>query len=105
MAILTGLRVVEVSASGAAALAGKHFAAWGATVTHLEPPGGTTLRSGPPLFGPEGAKQSAAWEWLVAGKQIAEVGSSVARSPEEALAVCLDADLVLVESELAEPVL
>ena len=105
MAVLTGLRVVEVSGSGAAALAGKHFADWGATVMHLEPPGGTPLRTSPPLFGPEGARRSAAWEWLIAGKQLAEVGAAPVRSAEEARAACFGADLVFVESELAAPVL
>ena len=105
LSVLSGIRVVEVSASGAAAFAGRHFAAWGATVISLEPPGGSALRDAPPHFSVGQERRSARWEWLSRGKQFAEVGSSELPSPRAALELAGRADVLLVESELCEPVL
>ena len=63
---LSGFRVVENSRNVAAAYAGKLLAAMGASVVMLEPPGGSPLRSAPPLL--EGNGHSALFAFLAAGK-------------------------------------
>ncbi|MEX0799922.1 MAG: CoA transferase [Dehalococcoidia bacterium] len=99
MSILSGLRVVEISASGAAAMAAKHLADWGAEVTILEPAGGTPLRDEPPYYEIDGRRRSATWAWLSRGK------TAVTLSTEDARALCESADVVLAESELTGDVL
>lgn len=99
MSVLEGLHVVEVSANGAAAMAAKHFADWGARVTILEPPGGTPLREAPPCYDIDGQRRSATWAWLSRGK------TATALSAADASALCESAEVVLAESELTEPVL
>jgi crotonobetainyl-CoA:carnitine CoA-transferase CaiB-like acyl-CoA transferase len=97
--VLSGLRVVEVSAEGAAAWAGKHFADWGAEVTVLEPAGGSPLRAAPPYYEIDGERRSASWAWLARGR------AAVQLDPASALERCGQADVVLIESELAREVL
>lgn len=99
MSILRDLHVIEISANGAAAMAAKMLADWGARVTIIEPPGGTPLREEPPYYESSGERRSATWAWLSRGK------TSVRPAPEEALGLCGRADLVLVENELARDVL
>jgi crotonobetainyl-CoA:carnitine CoA-transferase CaiB-like acyl-CoA transferase len=99
MSILSGLRVVEISASGAAAMAAKHLADWGAEVTILEPASGTPLREEPPYYEIDARRQSATWAWLSRGK------TAVTVSPDDACALCDSADVVLAESELTGEVL
>jgi crotonobetainyl-CoA:carnitine CoA-transferase CaiB-like acyl-CoA transferase len=99
MTILRGLRVVEISAGGAAAMAAKHFADWGASVTILEPPDGTPLRHAPPYYEHNGARRSATWAWLSRGK------TAVRLDPRAARALCEQVDVVLAESELVPDVL
>jgi len=64
---LTGCRVLEHSRTVAAAYAGRLLGTMGATVVMLEPPGGSPLRTEPPLL--EAAKQSALFAYLAAGKR------------------------------------
>jgi crotonobetainyl-CoA:carnitine CoA-transferase CaiB-like acyl-CoA transferase len=67
MAILSDLNVIEISGDGAAAMAGKQLADWGARVTIIEPEGGTPLRGAPPYYEKDGARKSATWVWLSRG--------------------------------------
>lgn len=99
MSILEGLNVIEISGHGAAAMAAKQLADWGAHVTILEPPGSTPLRDAPPYYDKGGVRRSATWEWLSRGK------TTVRLTPEAAREACQRANVVLVESELALPVL
>lgn len=105
MTILKGLNVIEISGHGAAAMAGKHFADWGATVTILEPAGGTPLRNAPPYYEKDGVQKSATWEWLSRGKTALRVGEGAKLVVEDARRWCENADLVLVETELTSAVL
>jgi crotonobetainyl-CoA:carnitine CoA-transferase CaiB-like acyl-CoA transferase len=100
MGVLTGLRVIEVSGSGAAAWGAKHFAGWGADVTLLAPQqAGSPLRREPPYYERDGERRSATWAWLSRGKAIAEL------DPAAALARCEQADVLLIESDLVRQVL
>lgn len=99
MGILGKLRIVEISAIGAAAEAARHFVGWGAEVVILEPPAGSPLRGLAPHYEACGERRSAAWDWLGRGKR------AVRLPPEEARALCEAADLVLIEPSLAEAVL
>lgn len=105
MTVLAGLRVVEISGNGAAAVAGKHFADWGASVTLLEPIDGTPLRNAPPYYEKDGRRRSATWEWLSRGKVAVRVGEGAKVSAADARRFCENADVVLVESEMAPAVL
>lgn len=100
MTMLAGLRVLEMSANGAAAYAGKHLADWGADVLIVEPPG-APLRQAPPYYVHEGEQRSAVWAWLSRGKALLEPTPP----PAELLRLCAEADVVLIESELAAPML
>lgn len=103
--ILAGLHVVEISGNGAAAMAAKHFADWGASVTILEPNGGTPLREEPPFYEKDGDRRSATWAWLSRGKTTVRVGPGTKLTIEAAGQLCESADVVFVESEMALPVL
>ena len=105
MSILKGLSVIEISGIGAAAMATKHFADWGARVTILEPADGTPLRCEPPTYEKDGERHSATWMWLSRGKTSVRVEPEAALSYAEALNACANADVVLVESEMTESVL
>jgi crotonobetainyl-CoA:carnitine CoA-transferase CaiB-like acyl-CoA transferase len=100
MAILSDLNAIEISADGAAAMAAKQLADWGANVTILEPPGGSPLRHVPPFYDKDGVQESGTWEWLSRGKT-----AVMGLTHDEARKACQAADVVLVESELALPVL
>ncbi|MFQ5471368.1 MAG: CoA transferase [Dehalococcoidia bacterium] len=105
MSILSDLNVIEISASGAAAMAAKHFADWGASVTILEPAGGTPLRCEPPTYEVGGERRSATWAWLSRGKTAVRVGPGTSLTADDAINACESADVVLVESEMTESVL
>ncbi|HET8945192.1 MAG TPA: CoA transferase [Dehalococcoidia bacterium] len=105
MSILQGLQVIEVSATGAAAFASKHLADWGAQVFVFEPSGGSPLRDAPPYYEKAGVQKSALWAWLSRGKTSVKVGPDRATTQEAAREACSKADLVLVESEMAVPML
>lgn len=105
MIVLKGLRVVEVSASGAAGLAAKYFADWGADVTILEPAGGSPLREQPVYYEIAGKRKSATWEWLSRGKRTVQVGPGTDVTHADVRAFCANADVCLIESELTESVL
>jgi len=64
---LAHCRVIERSRTVAGAYAGRMLAALGAEVVMLEPPGGSRLRSSPPLLGEGGA--SALFAFVAAGKR------------------------------------
>lgn len=74
---LSGCRVLEISCTVAAAYAGRMLAAMGATVIMLEAPGGTPLRSAPPLL--DGTQHSALFAFLSAGKRslVCDLSSAV----------------------------
>ena len=97
--LLRGLNVVEISASGAAAWATKDLADWGANVVVLEPPEGSPLRNEPPWYEREGERRSATWQWLSRGKTVVAAGPGLPTTPEDALALCREADLVVAEHE------
>ncbi len=103
MTILRGLRVIEISGSGAAAMGGKHLADWGAHVTMLEPESGSPLRDEPPYYEKDGERRSATWAWLSLGKAQKRIGDDLSIS--DARTLCEEADVVLLESELAQDVL
>jgi len=140
MAILSDLNVIEISGDGAAAMAAKQLADWGARVTIIEPEGGTPLRNAPPHYPsptetpvrlkpdprgglepiptpvglkpdppgdesqrPQGEMKSATWEWLSRGKTSVRIGKTLTRG--DACRLCQGSDVVLVESEMALPVL
>lgn len=103
--LLRGLNVVEISASGAAAWATKELADWGANVVALEPSGGTPLRREPPFYERDGERRSATWQWLSRGKTVVAVGRYLDTTPEDALALCREADLVVAEHEPAAALL
>lgn len=104
VSILSGIRVVEVSGNGIAAMAGKQFADWGADVTIIEPAGGTPLRGAPPLFDGPAGRESATWAWLSRGKRIARIEETDA-GRARARAWCTGADVVLIEREMLARVL
>jgi len=64
---LAGCRVLEHSRTVAAAYAGRLLAAMGATVVMLEPPGGSPLRTAPPLL--NGTEHRALFAYLSPGKR------------------------------------
>lgn len=99
LTILEGLNVVEISGHGAAAMAAKQLSDWGARVTVLEPPDGTPLRHTPPYYDVAGKQQSATWQWLSRGKTAIRLAQAAARD------ACARMDVLLVESEMALPVL
>jgi crotonobetainyl-CoA:carnitine CoA-transferase CaiB-like acyl-CoA transferase len=99
LSILAGLNVIEISGHGAAAMAAKQLADWGARITILEPPVGSPLRDAPPHYEKDGQRLSATWQWLSRGK------TAVRIPPEAARDSCARADIVLVESEMALSVL
>ncbi len=103
--ILSGLRVVEISADGSAAMAAKHFADWGASVIVLEPPEGTPLRQAPPYYPTSDGVRSATWQWLSRGKTSIRVGQGMPFSPDAAVRLCQSVDVVLFESGIAAEVL
>ena len=105
MTILQGLQVIEISGYGAAAMAGKHLADWGAQVTILEPADGTPLRDEPPYYEMDGVRKSATWAWLSRGKTAVRVGAGRTLSFADALALCEQADVVVAESDLTRAVL
>jgi crotonobetainyl-CoA:carnitine CoA-transferase CaiB-like acyl-CoA transferase len=80
-------------------MAAKQLADWGARVTILEPLEGTPLREAPPYYETGGKQQSGTWQWLSRGKTTVRVSSDAARE------ACARADVMLVESEMAVPVL
>ncbi len=102
MTILSGVRVVELSGNGIAAMACKHFADWGADVTILEPAGGTPLRDAPPYFDFAGGRRSAMWEWLSRGKRSLRIA---AISFNDTRAMCAASDVVVDEREMLGDVL
>jgi crotonobetainyl-CoA:carnitine CoA-transferase CaiB-like acyl-CoA transferase len=64
---LAGCRVLEHSRCVAAAYAGRLLAAMGATVVMVEPPGGSPLRTAPPML--NGTRLSALFAYLSSGKR------------------------------------
>src|SRR5687768_5788163 len=105
MAILSDLRVVEISGFGAAALGAKHLADWGAQVSLLEPANGSPLRDAPPYYETGGLRKSATWAWLSRGKTSVRTGAGTGVDVGRARAICEAADVCLIDSEMAPAVL
>lgn len=105
MSILRGVRVIEISGDGTAAMAARHFADWGAEVVILEPASGTPLRDTPPYYDHDGERRSGNWAWLSRGKSVLRVGDGSSCSPARGRELCADADVVLVEATLCREVL
>ena len=105
MTILQALHVIEISGNGAAGMAAKHFADWGARVTILEPAEGTPLRNEPPYYENRGVRKSSTWEWLSRGKTTVRVGQGAKITLAGAAELCERADVVFVESEMTSAVL
>ncbi len=103
MSILDGLHVIEISANGAAAMATKHLAEWGARVTVIEPEIGAPLRDEPPYFERDGERRSATWAWLSRGKSSIRIGLQF--TSEDAIDLCAQADAAFIESEATEATL
>jgi crotonobetainyl-CoA:carnitine CoA-transferase CaiB-like acyl-CoA transferase len=105
MSVLAGLRVVQVPGFGAAAWAAKNLADWGAEVLLLEPASGSPLREAPPYYYRQGERRSGSWAWLARGCRVLKVAPEGPVAPSRAVDLCLGADLVLVDQEMALPVL
>lgn len=90
---LSHLRVLEVGQDVATAYCGRQFAAWGADVVVVEPPGGSALRRLPPFApGRDGTPVSLLWANVAANKRavLAEDGAALA-------ALVGHADVLLLE--------
>lgn len=99
---LAGCRVVEHSRTVAAAYAGRLLAAMGATVVMLEPPGGSPLRTAPPLLGDAG--ESALFAHLALGKH-SLVCDPLSAEGKQVLARRLEcADILVDDTPLRERV-
>ncbi len=106
MSILAGIRAVAIPGPmGAAAWAAKHLADWGAEVTLLEPPEGAALREAPPWYEVDGERRSATWTWVSRGATSVRVGEELETTPAVARAACERADVVVIDSEMAERLL
>ena len=75
---LPHLRVVELSDDLQAAYCARQFAAWGAGVVVVEPPGGHRLRRASPVAREGAERVSLLWEYVAAGKKslVADVEDS-----------------------------
>jgi crotonobetainyl-CoA:carnitine CoA-transferase CaiB-like acyl-CoA transferase len=89
---LAGIRVVERSASVAAAAAGRLLATMGADCVLAEPPEGSALRREPPLVG---GGVSALFAYLAAGKR-----SVVVRDDEALHGLLRDADILVEDARM-----
>lgn len=73
---LDGLRVLELADGPSGGFCGRQFAAWGADVVMLEPPGGGPLRQAAPRWSLDGAHGSAAFDVLACGKRSAALAGA-----------------------------
>ncbi|HVW45322.1 MAG TPA: CoA transferase [Amycolatopsis sp.] len=94
--VLSGIRVVELAGTIAAAYCGKLFADLGADVLKVEPPWGDELRHGKPLPGdPSGAVGSGAFLHLNTNKRSVVLDHDVKADRDRLRVLIEDADLVI----------
>lgn len=97
---LTGLKVVELTRGVAAAYCGRQFAAWGADVVGLEPPGGSPLRRRSPFAtGASGEVHSLLWANVAANKRTMLLS---ALGPDGLADLLARADIFVTDYEPAE---
>ncbi len=94
-ALLDGLRVLEYGESAASAFAARMLGDLGATVTKLEPPGGSAQRR--EGYTPPGGDSSALFAYTSAGKRSVTLDDATAEGRETLLRLIADCD-VLVDS-------
>ena len=92
-ALLDGLRVLEYGESAAAAYAARVLVDLGASVTALEPPGGSALRRQGHV--PPGADASALFAYVGAGKRSVELDDAGPGGRETLLRLIADADVLI----------
>jgi crotonobetainyl-CoA:carnitine CoA-transferase CaiB-like acyl-CoA transferase len=95
---LSHLTVVELCDDVPGAACGRQFAAWGADVTVLEPPGGSALRRAAPWHeAHEGEPTSLLWEYLAAGKRTRAVEAGDGGTGAVALRLAERADVFITD--------
>lgn len=97
---LAGCVVVERSRSAAAAYAGRLLASLGAQVLMLEPPGGSPLRTTPPLI--EGTPDSALFTYLALGKRSRVCDLATAAGQEALQQELARADILIDDTPVRE---
>ncbi|MBX3484840.1 CoA transferase [Phenylobacterium sp.] len=85
---LDGLRVLELADGPSGGFCGRQFAAWGADVVMLEPPGGGPLRQAAPRWTKGGARGSAAFDMLACGKRSVPLSDAAALLAAADVLVC-----------------
>ncbi|MGI8549918.1 MAG: CaiB/BaiF CoA transferase family protein [Dehalococcoidia bacterium] len=95
--MLQGVRVVDLSGDVAGAYATRFFAAFGADVIKVEPPGGDPTRFLPPRAG-DAPEQSILFAYLNAGKRSVALDADDAAQREQLLGLLATADLVVESS-------
>jgi len=98
---LSGIRVIERAAGPAAAFAGRLLAVCGARVVMVEPPGGSPLRSEPPLVAVE-PRISALFAYLAAGKESAVCDLTVADGRAGLDEMLANADILIDDTPVAD---
>jgi crotonobetainyl-CoA:carnitine CoA-transferase CaiB-like acyl-CoA transferase len=96
MGFLDGYRVLDLT-DERGLLAGRLLADLGADVVAVEPPGGSTARSSPPLLGGPGRRPSLLWDTYAANKRGIEADLASARGRALARRLAAAADF-LIES-------
>ena len=94
-AALAGLRVVELGESVAPAFAGRWLAAFGATVTKIEPPDGSWTRRYSPLGEPVTGDTGPLTAFLDAGKESVVLDAASGGDRDTLAGLVADADLLL----------
>ncbi|MYI83634.1 MAG: hypothetical protein F4056_10295, partial [Chloroflexi bacterium] len=92
-ALLGGLRVLEYGESAASAFAARMLGDLGATVTKIEPPGGSPLRR--EGYTPEGGDASALFAYTSAGKRSVTLDDTTAEGRETLLRLIADCDVLV----------
>lgn len=95
---LSGVRVVELSYA-AAAVAGRTLADLGADVIKIEPPGGESGRTRPPLYDTGGGTVSWFWHTFNLGKRSMELDLDDPLDVETARRLVAGADIVVTDYE------
>ncbi len=95
---LEHLRVVELCDGLAGAYGALQFAAWGAAVTVVEPPEGSSLRRlRPTVVDDAGKRRSLVWEYVAAGKRSAVAGEGDADFTERVNGLLEAADVLVTD--------
>ncbi|MPZ23468.1 MAG: hypothetical protein GEU28_07970 [Dehalococcoidia bacterium] len=93
MAVLSGLKVVEMPGGIASAVCGLHLVDAGADVVRIEPPTGDNMRT----YGPEVDGESAVWRALNMGKRSATIDLDDAKVEAAVERMFAGADVVIQE--------